>query len=250
MYRDLSGECQKELAAILARISHHIHPYVVKLIEEENTRFQETFELIKHQNCCSEAFLYNRSDCVFPGFRRPVNREKGPKWKNNIYDDGTILNDNTFPRHIWAYMTENRAYSGGAAGMWTRSGLSKFELAHIFAHKTEERSFERKMFGFVDDIVDPYGLFTSASNVVLIPKGFAKPTDHMDNIKACFYKRHLELYGNNLVGLGDFKEDLLPEWYDEIQWADPILPGDWKSRTRSLLEYRTRYLSNKYAKES
>jgi hypothetical protein len=247
MYKDFSGDYQKELTAILAMITHHTHPDVVKLIEEDNARFKEQFEIIKHQNCSSEAFLYHRSDCVFPGFRRPINREKHAGWKNNVYDDGTILNDNTFPRHIWAYLAENRAYAGGAAGMWARSGLDRFELAHIFAHKADERSFERKMFGSVDDTVEPYGLFTSASNVVLIPKGFAKPTDHMDNVKACFYKRHLDLYGNNLIGLRDFNESLLPEWHTEIKWVDPVLPDNWKFRTQNLLKYRDKYLRNKYA---
>lgn len=243
MYKDLSGEHHRGLAEILAKVTHHIHPDIVKLIEDDNTKFKERFRAIKHQKCSSEAFFYHRSDCVFPGFRRPVNREKRARWKNNVYDDGTILNDNTFPRHIWAYLSENRTYAGG---MWARSGLDKFELAHIFAHKADERSLEKKMFDFVDDSVEPYGLFTSASNVVLIPKGFAKPTDHLDIIKACFYKRHLDLYGNNLIGLRSFNESLLPEWYDEIKWADPVLPSEWKSRAHNLLKYRDKYLRNKY----
>lgn len=247
MFIDLSEAYQRDLAAILAKITYHIHPAIVSLIEEENTKFRARFDAIKHFSCSSDDFLYDRSDCVFPGFRRPINSEKRTGWKNNVYDDGTILNDNTFPRHIWAYLAENRAYAGGAAGMWSRSGLDKFELAHIFAHKTEERSFEMRMFGSVSDTPEPYGLFTSASNVVLIPKGFAKPTDHMLSIKACFFKRHLELYGNNLTGLDSFNESLLPNWYGEIAWADPILPDDWEKKVRNLLKYRCDYLERKYA---
>jgi hypothetical protein len=143
-------------------------------------------------------------------------------------------------------MAENRAYAGGTAGMWALSGLNKFELAHVFAHKIGERSFEREIFSSVSDTVEPYGLFTSASNVVLIPKGFAKPTDHMQTIKMCFYKRHLDLYGNNLIGLSDFRDSLLPEWYGEIKWVAPILPNDWEVRTRNLLKYRGDYLERKY----
>lgn len=246
MYLNLSNKYQRELALILAKITHHIHPDIIKLIEEENIRYNEEFEAIKHPGCNSNAFLYSRSDCVFPGFRRPINREKRQGWKNNVYDDGTILNDNTFPRHIWAFLVENRAYGGGTSGMWARSGLGEFELAHIFAHKTDERSYERKIFGRIDGSQEPYGLFTSASNVVLIPKGFSKPTDHMCNIKICFYKRHLDLYGNNLIGLDNFNEALLPDWYREIEWAEPILPDNWRNKTRNLLSYRERYLRNKY----
>lgn len=247
MYLDLSTEHQKDLALILGAITHHIHPDIVRVIEEENEKFKEEFDQFKHPKCRVEAFLYERSDCVFPGFRRPINKEKVSGWKNNIcIEDGTVLNDNTIPRHIWAYMAENRAYAGGLAGMWARSGLDRFELAHIFAHKTDERNFERNAFSEVSDKVEPYGLFTSASNVVLIPKGFAKPTDHMINIKKCFYQRHFELYGNNLIGLGGFQESLLPDWYSDIRWMEPVLPKDWLEKVKNLLKYRNKYLRNKY----
>ncbi|MEQ3632401.1 hypothetical protein [Thalassolituus sp.] len=248
MYLDLSTQYQKDLACILGKITHHIHPYIVQAIEEDNSKFKEEFNQFRHPKCSVEAFLYERSDCVFPGFRRPINKQKGSRWKNNICgEDGTVLNDNTFPRHIWAYLVENRAYAGGQSGMWTRSGLDKFELAHVFAHKTDERNFERKVFREVSDDVEPYGLFTSASNVVLIPKGFAKPTDHMSSIKICFYKRHFDLYGNNLIGLRDFKESMLPEWYSDVQWMEPVLPKDWRAKVANLLRYRNKYLRNKYA---
>jgi hypothetical protein len=94
---------------------------------------------------------------------------------------------------------------------------------------------------------NPYGLFTSASNIVLNPKGFAKPTDHMKSIKVCFYKRHIDLYGNNIVGLGSLNENCIPSWYEEIQWLEPMLPKDWKIKIDKLLEYRENYLERKYA---
>jgi hypothetical protein len=248
VFLDLSTQHEKDLASILGAITHHIHPCIVQVIEEENAKFKEEFNQFRHPKCSVEAFLYERSDCVFPGFRRPINKEKGSGWKNNIRsEDGTVLNDNTFPRHIWAYLAENRAYAGGQSGMWARSGLDRFELAHVFAHKADERNFEQKVFDEVSDNVEPYGLFTSASNVVLIPKGFAKPTDHMFMIKVCFYQRHFDLYGNNVIGLKGFKESMVPAWYSDIQWMEPVLPDDWRTKVMNLLEYRNKYLRNKYA---
>jgi len=82
--------------------------------------------------------------------------------------------------------------------------------------------------------------------VVLIPKGFAKPTDHMQSIKVCFYKRHIDLYGNNLIGLNNFKESSVPDWYKEIQWLEPKLVDNWVQKINNLLEYREKYLKNKY----
>lgn len=247
LYHDLSVSVEKELALILGKITHHIHPKIVNYIIQENVSFQSRFEEYCHEKLNTSPFFYSGSDCVFPGFRRPINKEKSGPWKNNVYEaDGTILNDNTFPRHIWAFLSMNKAYSGGASGMWSASGLDKFELAHIFGHKQEERDLEKNVFHDFNNEIEPYGLFSSASNVVLIPKGFAKPTDHMRSIKICFYKRHIDLYGNNLVGLNNFNEDSVPDWYKKIQWLEPQLVDGWVQKIDNLLEYRERYLKNKY----
>ena len=246
-FPDLSNTVERELTIILGKICHHIHPEIVNYITKTNLTYREEFESICHKSCNINSFFYESSDCVFPGFRRPINKEKEGKWKNNVFEnDGTILNDNTFPRHIWAHLSENKAYSGGARGMWASSGLAKFELAHIFGHKQDERGLEKKVFKLFTDNEEPYGLFTSASNIVLIPKGFAKPTDNMESIKICFYKRHLDLYGNNIIGLSSFDESLLPSWYSEIKWLEPILIDDWKDRIDNLLNYRKKYLQKKY----
>jgi hypothetical protein len=231
---------------MLGKICHHIHPEIVNYIAEKNIAYQTEFESACHKSCNINSFFYENSDCVFPGFRRPINNEKIEKWKNNVFEkDGTILNDNTIPRHIWAYLSENKAYSGGASGMWSSSGLSNFELAHIFNHKQDERD-EKTIFKQITDNTEPYGLFTSASNIVLIPKGFAKPTDHIKSVKICFYKRHLKLYGNNIIGLSGFDETRVPSWYSEIYWVEPTLPSDWKIRIDNLLNYRETYLRKKY----
>ncbi|MCP4117401.1 MAG: hypothetical protein GY737_18810 [Desulfobacteraceae bacterium] len=140
----------------------------------------------------------------------------------------------------------NKAYSGGVSGMWSTSGLDKFELAHVFGHKQDERDLEQEVFHDFNEEIQPYGLFTSASNVVLIPKGFAKPTDHMRNIKVCFYKRHIDLYGSNLIGLTNLNESCVPDWYNEIQWLEPQLVDGWEHKTVNLLKYREKYLKNKY----
>lgn len=241
----------KELAIILGKICHHIHPKISSYIAESNKTFKSQFEEFCHSSCNIESFFYDGSDCVFPGFRRPVNKEKTKGWKNNVFEqDGTILNDNTFPRHVWTFLLSNRAYSGGSSGVWSSNGLDNFELAHIFAHKKDERKLEEKVFKSSVVNAEPYGLFTSASNVVLIPKGFAKPTDHIELVKICFYKRHLDLYGNNLIGLRDFDNSKIPSWYSEIEWIEPILPDDWEARIENLLKYRSDYLRKKYTKNN
>ena len=120
----------------------------------------------------------------------------------------------------------------------------------MFGHKKDERELENNVFENFDSSTKPYSLFTSASNVVLIPKGFAKPTDQMINVKKCFYKRHLDLYGNNIIGIGEFNNSFVPDWYDEVEceWEKPILPIDWKLKIDNLLKYREKHLKKKYDK--
>ena len=248
-FEDNSGEVEKDLAILLGRVSHHMHPEIIEYITKKNVDFKNDFiKYCRHTKLDYDNFFYEGSDCIFPGIRRPVNSEKKnlKNWKNNIYErDGTIFNDNTYPRHIWTFLSLGRCYSGGT---WKKSGLDDFELAHIFGHKKDEKDLEKKVFDCFDDTVLPYSLFTSASNVVLIPKGLTKPTDKMESIKICFYKRHLDLYGNNLNGMNEFKDQLVPKWYKKIIWLDPILPTDWKDKIDNLLNYRIKHLKDKYSK--
>ena len=163
MYPDLTKKVEKPLAILLGSASHHLHPDIVHYISNANLKFKEEFQLHSHERLNNQEFLFEGSDCVFPGVRRPINKEtSGRKWKNNIYEDGTILNDNTYPRHIWSFLVCGKAYSSNS---WKNTGLNAFELAHIFGHKTDETDLEKSSFEKFDENKNPYALFTSASNV-------------------------------------------------------------------------------------
>lgn len=244
MFPDLTIHVEKELTFLLGLVSHHLHPEIVNYITEENLKFIDEFKKYSPQELNDQQFLFKGSDCVFPGVRRPVNREKSEtRWKNNIYVDGTILNDNTYPRHIWSFLASGRAYSSNS---WKSTGLNSFELAHVFGHKTDETELEQKCFDVFEAQNNPYALFTSASNVVLIPKGLTKPTDKLESVKLCYYQRHIDLYGENFFHLRGFKKELVPEWYNDIKWLNPILPTNWRQNIDLLLEYRSRHLIMKY----
>lgn len=246
VFEDNSKSVEKELAMLLGRVSHHIHPKIVKLIQSKNKELLNEFKCYCHPKLNYLDFFYEGSDSTFPGVRRPINKEKVDKWKNRINEsDGTIFNDNTYPRHIWAFLTIQKSYSSKT---WIESGLNAFELAHIFGHKKDEQELEKKVFEYFDNDFNPYALFTSASNVVLIPKGLTKPTDNMESIKLCFYQRHIELYGQYFKGIKGFKKELLPSWYSQIEWLDPILPINWEENIQKLIIYRNNHLRNKYQK--
>jgi len=244
-YQDFRSEVAKEVAIVLGKVTHFLHKDIVDYISEKNIDFEKEFN-----NFSTVPNSFNNNDffgddCVFPGYRRVVNGERKDKWKNNLSKDGTILNDNTIPRHIWAFLTIGKCYSGPN---WKESKLNKFELAHIFNHKVDEIDFERKYFKNINDKIKPYSLFSSASNVVLIPKGLAKPTDNLDEVKLCFYNKFIDYYKKTPKGINGFRKDKLPLWYDDVKWNEPKLPKDWKKNIDKLLVYRSENLKKRYNK--
>jgi hypothetical protein len=135
-------------------------------------------------------------------------------------------------------MAGGKSYSGPA---WKSLGLSEFELAHVFSHKETELETERRLFDEFDSEMLPLGDFTCACNVVLLPKGTVRPTDNSKALKAVFYQRYVELYGEEpLQGRSGFRHGLVPGWYARLKWNEPVLPQDWEEKTDKLLAYRTR----------
>lgn len=244
MFPDFTSKVEDELAILMGSVSHHLHPDIVKYISTSNLKFKEEFQEYSPKGLDIQEFLFENSDCVFPGSRRNINKEsKKAKWKNNVYEDGTILNDNTFPRHLWSFLVCGKSYSSRS---WTDTGLNAFELAHVFGHKVDETSLEKRCFKRFEEDIKPYALFTSASNVVLIPSGLTKPTDKLESIKLCYYQRHIDLYGENFFHMSGFRKELVPDWYKDIKWLEPVMPQDWKKNVDLLLEYRANYLRTKY----
>ncbi len=230
------AQFDKEIAIVLAQLAHFVHPKVVAKVQECNKEQYDTFEQLFANKIEIGDYLFAGSACVFPGIRRRVSRV-GKRFDYSS-DYKAILDGNRFPRHIWTYLAVGKAYSGPT---WKKSELDEFELAHVFAHKETETEIERRFFEVFDSDARPYGNFTSAANVVLLPKGTVRPTDNSETIKAVFFKRCIELYGETpLNGWRTFSESRLPPWYEELQWNKPQLPANWESATDALLRYRTK----------
>jgi len=224
----------KDLAIILAGLAYHISPEIVKYIVERNKVDFNYFKKLFEGKIDIENYLFEGSDCVFPGVRRYVSGE-GEKQKYNI-KYRAIIDDNTFPRHIWCFLLNGKCYTGPN---WKETNLEEFELAHIFTHKESEIDNEKIFFNEINKNINPYGEFTSAANVVLLPKGTVRPTDNSPVLKSIFYKRYIELYSEStLNGRKGFNETKIPKWYSEIKWNTPFLPRNWKNNTNKLLDYR------------
>ena len=233
-------EFEREICVILARLTHHIHPKIVQRIQDRNIEEFDHFERLFSDKIEVNNYLFDGSACVFPGVRRYVNGQGQRGAYNKEYR--AIIDANMFPRHLWCYLENGKVYNGPN---WKASGLGEFELVHIFAHKESEIEFEKRFFLNVREDLYPHGDFTCAANVALLPKGMVRPTDNSPTIKAAFYRRYIELYGEtSLHGRSGFKKSCVPDWYGELHWNEPVLPLGWESNVNKLLEYRTKRITD------
>ena len=228
------ADFDKQIAVVLAQLAHFVHPEIVAKIREHNEKEYPLFEQLFSDKIEVRDYLFSGSACVFPGVRRRVARRG--KRQEYSSDEMAILDGNRFPRHLWAYLVSGRGYS---AQMWKDTQLDEFELAHVFAHKKDEAKLENKFFDKFNCCVKPYGNFTCAANVVLLPKGTVRPTDNSTKIKGIFFKRYIDLYGETpLNGRSGFRDCEVPDWYEELKWNKPCLPDNWEKAVEDLLEYR------------
>jgi hypothetical protein len=227
----------KDICINLARSCRHIHPKIAQRIQDRNRRDIPLFAKLFSGRIEVSHYLYADSACVFPGVRRYVGKERESAIKRSYYPAGkAIIEDNEFPRHLWCFLEIGRPYSGPN---WRTSGLSQYEVAHVFAHKHDEIAFERSFFVEFDEGTSPFGNFTNACNTVLVPKGMGPYTDREPSIKAAFFQRYIELYGESaLNGRKGFDRSNVPDWYGELDWKEPVLPIGWEKRIDELIAYR------------
>ncbi|EPQ8526863.1 hypothetical protein ACUWUW_004396, partial [Vibrio vulnificus] len=232
-------EFEKDICSVLANLAFHIHPKIIEKIQVRNSEEYSFFAELFRDRIDVGNYLFDGSACVFPGVRRYVSGQGKKKSYNSDYK--AIIDDNTFPRHIWCYLENNKTYNGPN---WRDSGLGQFELAHIFTHKESEINFEKQFFSNVDAKLQPHGDFSCACNITLLPKGTVRPTDNSQAIKAAFYKRYLSLYGESpLNGRSGFDDSLVPKWYSQLNWNEPPLPPQWEQKIDNLLSYRTKRIT-------
>ena len=234
------ADFEKDICMILARLAHHVHPNILKSIQQSNLDEYDYFKRLFSDRIEVDNYLFDGSACVFPGVRRSVSGKGKRQSYNKEYR--AIIDANVFPRYLWCFLENGKGYS---ARNWRDSRLGEFELVHIFTHKESEIEFEQQFFNDVREGLLPYGEFTCGGNVCLLPKGTVRPTDNSSTIKAAFYRRYIELYEEApLNGRGGFKQSLVPGWYRDLRWNEPVLPSGWESNVDKLLKYRTKRITD------
>jgi len=239
-------EVEQEVATAIAKSAYFMSPKVVQRIAELNNAWRVEFEQNYGTKICVSHYFYLGSACVFPGVRRHSS-EADRNLKLHLYHGAAnaIIDDNTFPRHLWSFLCTGKKYAGQN---WKASGLGQFELAHVLPHKTYEINGVKEWFNSIPDQDGLHSLFTSAANIILLPKGMARPTDGTAGIRMAVLKRYFDLYGETYAGgFGGIKmPDRLP-WVEQLKWNNPIEPPDWEWRIAELDAFRKKRLSILFA---
>jgi hypothetical protein len=248
LFPNRMAEVERPLASLLASVAHFVHPSVVDAVRAANAPYAADFAAYAPPSVRRGDYLFAGSDCGFPGVRRQSGQGAVPSERRTfVHSQGAILDDNVFPRHLWVFLARGSAYSGPA---WKAASLDGFELAHLFPHKVDEVASVRGLWSSFPGDGRVNALFTSASAVVLVPKGLAKPTDTRGSVLACFYRRYLDLYGQPPVPGAEAADLVVPSWYSEIVWNEPVEPPRWRERTGAFLAYRDQRLRGVFQRSS
>jgi hypothetical protein len=226
-----------DIAQAIAKTAVLLHPDIIQQCVKYNK--EQKAELMKIlPTCICELFLFENSDCVYPGVRRRIISEKKKNMKSELSSDKMILDENNYPRHIWSNISTGTKYSSSS---WHKNNLNTFEMAHVFAHKDSEVVSQNNYYRDSNSKMNPSALFTSASNVILVPKGLAKPTDKLPLVQHILFTRIIELYGC-FVSYPNLKKSVIDpeiqEIYQNMEWNEFYYPDNWKDNLDNLFSSR------------
>ena len=176
-----------------------------------------------------DIYLWESSPCAFPGVRRYAGSQEIAQFRKRAGDsperpaDCLRLDDNDYPKHIWAFVFTGKAFR--------KLGPQGYQLAHLADHKVHGNRWREEF--AVESTTNPppdrlslFGLYTSPSNLAYVPSNFLKPTDFSGTLRALLLSRAYQLYGSiarlaptPLVERTELNSKLHP---DNFQWGDCV----------------------------
>ena len=225
-----------KLAHTVAPLVKFLHPDIVAAVVEDNRHhLLDWRSKLAEVDIDPDIYLWEGSPCAFPGVRRYTKKEE-PSFRDRTknFPHSLWLDDNDFPKHLWAYVLTGR--------MFKKQGPRGYELAHLADHK-EYKNRWRDEFSLDFQAAPPplFGLYTSPANTVYVPNGFLRPTDFVNPLRALLLKRAYELYGRICtLAPPPLRERELDDsaWNPaHFTWGGPV--GDVQ-KVDSFLEYRQR----------
>jgi hypothetical protein len=236
------------LAHHVAPLVRFLHPDVVARVVEDNERHRAAWaDRLRRAGIDPDLYLWERCATTFPGVRRFVGGREQAQLRGHVAPDpaapvdALVLDDNSFPKHIWSFALQGRRAN--------RAGPRGYTLAHLADHKRHgSRLAEDFTGGEALGCLGLPGLFTSAANTAYVPAAFVRPTDTSSPLRNLLVRRAEFLYGAvcRLVPQGmAARQAPAPHWDVEgFEWAEPVGSPDWMD---AFLEFRRLDLERTFA---
>ena len=123
-----------EIIKLVAKYAKFLNPEIIKKIVEDNEKHRDQWrKMLIGFSINPDIYLWERSPCTFPGIRRYAGSKEIAFFKKHTekrmedIPDTICLDDNDFPKHIWAYIFTLKEFK--------KQGPKNFSLAHILDHK-------------------------------------------------------------------------------------------------------------------
>ena len=219
------------LASLMTPLVRFLHPQIVQRVVDDNNVNRRAWSAeLQRMGINPEIYLWEDSPCAFPGVRRHAGSQEIAQFKGQAGtsykrpDDCLRLDDNDFPKHLWAYVFTGREFR--------KQGPPGYQLAHLADHKAHNNRW-REEFAMESDKHPPtdpprlFGLYTSPANAAYVPSNFLKPTDFSGTLRALLLSKAYQLYGSvarlappPLVGK---TEPTNSQWHpDKFRWGECV----------------------------
>ena len=232
-----------QLATVVTPLVRFLHPQIVQRIVDDNSVNRGPWSAeLQRIGINPDIYLWEGSPCAFPGVRRYAGSQEIAQFRKKAGDsperptDCLCLDDNDYPKHIWAYMFTGKPFR--------KRGPQGYQLAHLADHKAHNNRWREEF--TVESPTNPpplFGLYTSPANLAYVPSNFLKPTDFSGTLRALLLSRAYHLYGSVArLAPPPLVEKTEPdsEWHpDNFRWGDCV--GTFE-HVDGFLQYRKQLL--------
>ena len=215
-----------QLAAVITPLVRFLHPQIVQQIVEDNSVSRASWSAeFQRMGINPDIYLWDGSPCAFPGVRRYAGSQEIARFRKQVGDspkrptDCLCLDDNDFPKHLWAYVFTGKPFR--------KRGPQGYQLAHLADHKAHNNRW-REEFAVESQTNPPplFGLYTSPANLAYVPSNFLRPTDFSGTLRGLILSRAYQLYGSVArLAPPPLVEKTEPdsEWHpDNFRWGDCV----------------------------
>ena len=232
-----------QLAAVITPLVRFLHPKIVQRVVDDNSLQRGAWSSeLQRMGVDPDIYLWEGSPCAFPGVRRYAGSQEIAQFRKQAGDspgrpaDCLCLDDNDYPKHIWAYVFTGKPFR--------KRGPQGYQLAHLADHKAHNNRWREEF--AVESATNPppeppalFGLYTSPANLAYVPSNFLKPTDFTGTLRAVLLSRAYQLYGS-VARLAPpplvERTEANSQWHpDNFQWGDCVGTVE---RVDSFLQYR------------